>query len=159
MQGPSTISFGKIDASTLRLAIVSTLWNREVIDRLEGGALACIEAAGGSRTEVGVIRCPGAFELPLSLQTLAESGGYDGLIALGAVIRGETPHFDFVATGATRGIMDVMLRTGLPIGFGLLTVDDTAQAMARAAEGEQNKGWEAAASTIVMCSIVGSIRT
>lgn len=158
MQGPSTISFGDLDASTLRLAIVSTLWNREVIDRLEKGALACIEAAGGTRAEVRVIRCPGAFELPLLLQTLAETGGYDGLIALGAVIRGETPHFDFVATGATTGIMDVMLQTGVPIGFGLLTVEDLEQAMARAAEGEENKGWEAAASTITMCSIVGSIR-
>lgn len=159
MQGPSTLSFGDLDASTLRLAIVSTLWNREVIDRLEEGALACIEASGGNREQVRVMRCPGAFELPLSLQTLADTGGYDGLIALGAVIRGETPHFDFVATGATTGIMDVILETGVPIGFGLLTVEDLEQAMARAGEGEQNKGWEAAASTIAMCSIVRSIRS
>jgi 6,7-dimethyl-8-ribityllumazine synthase len=157
MQGPTTVSFEKLDASRLRLAIVSTLWNREVVNPLEEGALACIESAGQNRGDVTIVRCPGAFELPLSLKTLADSGGYDGLVAIGAVIRGDTPHFNFVATGATGGIMEVMLKSGIPIGFGLLTVDHLDQALARAGEGDQNKGWEAAASTIAMCSIIRSI--
>lgn len=154
MQGPTTVAFDSLDASALNLAIVSTRWNEEIVRLLEQGALDCIERSGGDRSSVALIRCPGAFELPLTLQTLAESMRYDGLIALGAVIRGETPHFDFVADGATTGIMNVMLETGIPIGFGLLTVDDLDQARARAAEGESNKGWEAAATTIEMCSIL-----
>lgn len=159
MQGPSTVSFDRIDAAGLRLAVVTTTWNAEITDRLLAGALACLEEAGLPPTEVTVLRCPGAFELPLTLQSLADTLDYDGLIALGAVIRGETPHFDFVAAEASSGIMRVSLEASMPIGFGLLTVDTLEQAAARADEGRQNKGWEAAATTLAMCRLIRGIAT
>jgi 6,7-dimethyl-8-ribityllumazine synthase len=131
-----------------RVALVATRWNTAIVDALLRGARECLDDWGVTRTDE--FYAPGAFEIPLALETLARSGRYDGLVALGAVIRGDTPHFDFVAGECARGVQDVALRHALPLGFGVLTVNTAAQAAARARPGKTNKGYEAAAAMLEM---------
>ena len=133
-----------------RVALVATRWNTGIVDALLAGARACLADWGVSTKRIDEFRVPGAFEVPLALEQLARSRRYDGLVALGAVIRGDTPHFDFVAGECARGLQDVALRHALPIGFGVLTVDTEAQAAERAQPGKGNKGYEAAAAMLEM---------
>jgi len=136
-----------------RIGIVASRFNAAVVDSLLDGATSCLEAHGVVSVDVTVVRVPGAWEIPLVLERLAR-GGYDGLVALGAVIRGETPHFDYVAGVSSRGAADVALRYGIPVGFGLLTCDTAEQARQRAGDGPQNKGWEAARATLEMIRLL-----
>lgn len=133
-----------------RVALVATRWNTGIVEALIGGARQCLADWGVPAAGVDEFRVPGAFEVPMALEQLARSGRYDGVIALGAVIRGDTPHFDFVAGECARGLQDVALRHALPVGFGVLTVDTAAQAAARARKGKTNKGYEAAAAMLEM---------
>ena len=139
---------GMMDAKGVRIAIVATRFNDFVVDRLISGAIDYLTRHGAERENLTLVRVPGAFELPVVCQKLASSGKYDGLLALGAVIRGATPHFDFVSSESTKGIAHVSLQYGLPVGFGLLTTDHLEQAIERAGSKGGNKGVEAASALL-----------
>jgi 6,7-dimethyl-8-ribityllumazine synthase len=136
--------------ASIRVALVATRWNTGIVDALIKGAHACLSDWGVARARVDEFRVPGAFEVPLALEQLARTRRYDGVVALGAVIRGDTPHFDFVAGECARGLQDVALRHALPVGFGVLTVNTAKQAADRAKAGKTNKGYEAASAMLEM---------
>lgn len=138
---------GQMNANGLKIAIVATRFNDFIVAKLLSGALDYLERHGLDTPPV-VVRIPGAFELPIVCQKLAATGKYDGIIALGAVIRGATPHFDYVCAEASKGIAQVMLGKSVPIGFGLLTCDNIEQAIERAGAKAGNKGVEAAAAML-----------
>jgi 6,7-dimethyl-8-ribityllumazine synthase len=144
---------GSLVATGLRLAIVTTRWNHFITDRLVEGALDTIERHGGDPAATVLIKVPGAFEIPLAVSQLAKSGKYDAIIAIGAVIRGSTPHFDYVAGEATKGISQVSVATGVPIAFGVITADSIEQAIERAGTKMGNKGAEAALVAIEMANL------
>ena len=133
----------------VRIAILATRWNVDIVDRLVAGAQACLRDWGVPDARVTLLRAPGSYEVPLACKLLLDAK-YDGVVALGAVIRGDTPHFDYVAGECARGLLDVQLKTGKPIGFGVLTVNTVAQAVERAGPGHTNKGYEAAAAMLEM---------
>lgn len=139
---------GRLDASGLKIAILATRFNDIFVDRLIGGAEDYLVRHGCPRENLTLVRIPGAFELPLICQKLARSKKYDGIVAVGAVIRGATPHFEFVATEATKGLAHVMLESGIPVGFGLLTTDTLEQTIERSGSKAGNKGAEAAAAML-----------
>lgn len=138
------------DGSGLRVAIVASSWHDEVMGGLIDGAQRALVEAGCE--DIEVVRVPGSFELPVACARLAPT--YDALVALGVVIRGGTPHFEYVCSGATIGLTQVAVNTGVPIGFGLLTCDDEAQALDRAglADSREDKGYEAAQAAVVMAA-------
>lgn len=139
---------GQLTAKGVKFAIVACRFNDIIVDRLVGGAVDYLTRHGAEREDLTIVRIPGAFELPIVCQKLAAKGGYDGIIALGAVIRGDTPHFDFVASEATKGLAQISLQSGVPVGFGLLTTDNLEQAIERAGSKAGNKGVEAAAALL-----------
>ncbi len=149
MAGSVSIS-SKPNASGLKVAIVSSRFNFEVTNGLVQGAFAALRECGADPESIVHLEVPGAFELPLALKVLASSGSYDALIALGAVIQGETAHFEHISDGAMRGISEVMLAYSIPIGCGVLTTYNEEQARARSGDNEQNKGREAALAAIEM---------
>jgi 6,7-dimethyl-8-ribityllumazine synthase len=136
-----------------KIAIVASRFNHFIVDRLVEGALDAIARHGGDRAEVTLLRVPGSWEIPPVVARLARSGGVQAIVALGAVIRGSTPHFDYVAAEVTKGIAHVQLETGVPVTFGVLTTDSIEQAVERAGTKAGNKGWEAAVSAIEMLSL------
>lgn len=138
-------------------AIVVSRFNAFIVDQLEAGALDALRRAGISESAITIVKVPGAFELPLVCQRLADSGRYAAIIALGAVIRGGTPHFDYVAGACVRGLAEVNMRRGVPVAFGVLTVDTIEQAIERAGTKAGNKGIEAAESAIEMVSLLQRI--
>jgi len=140
------------------VAILVSRYNEAVTARLLDGALACCDAAGIPRERVDVIWVAGAFELPVAAAAAARTGRYACLVALGAVIRGDTPHFEYVAAEASRGLGSVAVDAGLPVGFGLLTVDSLAQAVERAGGSAGNKGYEAAAAAIEAADVIAQLR-
>lgn len=133
-----------------RIALVSTRWNVEIVDALRRGASECLAEWGVPAKNITEFRVPGAYEVPLACLQLLKDGGFDGVVTLGAVIRGDTPHFDFVAGECARGLMDVQLKTRKPVGFGVLTVNTVQQAVERSGPGPANKGYEAAAAMLEM---------
>ncbi len=148
---------GELDASGLRFAIVVARFNHDITSALLDGAVRALADAGAADDDVSVWWVPGAFELPVVAKRLAESGRADAVICLGAVIRGETAHFDFVAGGATQGIVDVAVRTGVPVVFGVLTVDTMQQALDRIGGSEGHKGEEAAHTAIETARLLAEI--
>jgi 6,7-dimethyl-8-ribityllumazine synthase len=136
-----------------KIAIVAGRFNHFIVDRLVEGALDAIARHGGERAQVTVLRVPGSWEIPPVVARLARGGGVHAIVALGAVIRGSTPHFDYVAAEVTKGIAHVQLDTGVPVTFGVLTTDTIEQAIERAGTKSGNKGWEAAVSAIEMLSL------
>ncbi len=144
---------GSMNGAGRRFAIVVSRFNELVTERLLAGALACLQAHDVAEDDVTVYSVPGAWELPLAADRVLRAGGVDGVIALGCVIRGDTPHFDFVAGGATNGLLRAALDHGVPVAFGVLTTEDTAQAMARAGGKAGNKGWEAALTVLEMADL------
>jgi len=140
-------------AAGRRFAIVVSRWNHELTSRLAEGAIEALSGAGADMGDVETFWVPGAFELPMACQMAAESGDFDAVIALGVVIRGDTPHFDYVAGQAAAGIMQAALNTGIPVLFGVITADNTEQAVARSGKKEDNKGYEAALSAIEMAEL------
>ena len=150
---------GELDARELRVGIVLARFNRLVGEQLLAGALEALMSHGASRDRIDVVSVPGAFEVPATLKVLAGQRKYDALIALGAVIRGETPHFDYVAGACSRGVAQVSLDSGVPAAFGVLTVDTLEQALARAGANKgSNKGAEAALVAIEMGNLFRRLR-
>jgi 6,7-dimethyl-8-ribityllumazine synthase len=147
---------GDLSGKNLRFALVASRFNSRIVDQLVAGAVDCLKRHGVESTALTLVRVPGAWELPFALDRLAARGDFDGLVALGVVIRGETPHFDYVCSGATHGIARVSAEHGVPVGFGLLTCDTTAQAEARAGGKAGNKGWDAALAALEMASLAAN---
>ena len=145
---------GALTVTNARFAVVVARWNSFVVDSLEAGAIDTIKRHGGKEEDITVVRLPGAFEMPLVLDKVAASGDYDAIVALGAVIRGGTPHFEYVAGECVKGMSQVTLNHGVPIAFGVLTVDSIEQAIERAGTKAGNKGGEAAASAIEMVNLL-----
>jgi 6,7-dimethyl-8-ribityllumazine synthase len=141
------------DASRFRFAVVVARFNAFVTDSLRDGAVAALQDAGAADDNVHVVSVPGAFELPQAARAAAETGRFDAVICLGCLIRGETPHFDYIASAASHGIMAAAAETGVPMAFGVLTTNDVEQAVARAGPGPDNKGREAAAAAIEMAAL------
>ena len=148
---------GQLTAQGLRIAIVAARFNDFIVDRLMGGAVDCLLRHGADKAALTIIRAPGAFELPVICKRLAESGQFDGIVALGAVIRGSTPHFDYVAAEVSKGLAQVSLKSGLPVGFGVLTTNDIEQAIERAGSKAGNKGAEAALSVMESARVLQQI--
>jgi 6,7-dimethyl-8-ribityllumazine synthase len=148
------ISEGDFNARGLRFAVVATRFNDFIVDRLLGAAVDTLLKHGVEPADIEVVRVPGAFELPLALDKLAESRRYSALIALGCVIRGATPHFDYVAGEASHGIAHAARAHGTPVGFGLLTVETIEQAIERSGTKAGNKGIDAALSAIQMATLL-----
>jgi 6,7-dimethyl-8-ribityllumazine synthase len=148
---------GSFDARGRRFAVVAAHFNEIVTGKLVEGAVACFRAHGLTEDDLLVAWVPGAFELPLAARRLAETGLYDGVVCVGAVIRGETSHFEFVAGECARGLQDVALRTGVPVGFGVLTTENMDQAMARAGGKHGNKGWDAAMAAMQTASVLDQL--
>lgn len=145
---------GELDASGLSVGIVLSRFNDLITDKLLDGALDTLIRHGTSEDDVTVARVPGSFEIPQAAKRMAETGEYDAVIALGAVIRGETPHFEYVSNEATKGVAKATLETDVPIAFGVLTTDTTEQAINRAGVKQGNKGSEAAESAIEMANLL-----
>lgn len=145
---------GNFSASDARVALVVGRFNSFVVESLVDGAVDALKRMGGLAEEnITIVRVPGAFEIPLVVQKVAVSGSYDGVIALGAVIRGGTPHFEYVAGECVKGIGQVSLQTGVPVAFGVLTVDSIEQAIERSGTKAGNKGAEAALSILEMITL------
>jgi 6,7-dimethyl-8-ribityllumazine synthase len=144
------------DARGLKFAIVASRFNHTITEKLVAGAKDALKRAQADTFDVFLV--PGAFELPLAAKKLAQRGAYDAIIALGAVIRGNTPHFDFVAGEAARGLQQVALETGLPVAFGVLTTDTHEQAESRAGGQMGNKGFDAAMTAIEMANLMRMLR-
>ncbi len=142
-----------MQAAGLRLAIVVSRFNVDITDRLLRGALACLEEHGGVRDDVEVIHVPGAWELPPTAARIARLDRHDAIVALGCVIRGDTPHFDYVCAEASAGLGAVARSASVPVLFGVLTTDDHEQALSRAGDGKDNKGYEAAFAALEMVSV------
>ena len=138
------------DASGLRFAVVVSRYHELISQKLLAACSAELVRCGASERQIDVAWVPGAFEIPLAARVLASSGRYDALVALGAVIRGGTPHFEYVCRGVTDGVREVMQATGVPVAFGVLTTDDVDQALERAGGAEGNKGAEAAQAALEM---------
>jgi 6,7-dimethyl-8-ribityllumazine synthase len=145
--------------ATGRLAIVVSQYNERVTGKLLEGALACCREASIPEAEVDVVWVAGAYELPAAASALASTGQYSAIIGLGAVVRGETAHFDFVAGEAARGLNEVQVRTGIPCAFGVLTTETMDQALARAGGSAGNKGHEAADAAIRTADVLAQVRT
>ncbi|MFH1135944.1 MAG: 6,7-dimethyl-8-ribityllumazine synthase [Pseudomonadota bacterium] len=145
---------GHLNAAGFRFAIIVTRFNDFITEKLLGGALDALHRHGAALDGVTVARAPGAFELPLVAKKMAKSGRFDAVICLGAVIRGSTPHFDYVAAEVSKGVASVGLETEIPLAFGVLTPDNIEQAIERAGSKAGNKGWEAAVSAIEMVNLI-----
>ena len=149
---------GTFEATDARFAIVVSRWNREITESLLSGAMRALTRHGVGEEMISVYRVPGAFELPLAASRVARTGKVDAIIALGCVIRGDTPHFEYVCSECTRGIGEVALQENLPVCFGVLTTDNLDQALARAGDNEENKGEEAALTALEMVTLFRRIR-
>lgn len=150
---PVVIEGSLIDAKG-RYAIVAARFNEFIVGRLVEGAIDTLQRHGASPDAITVVRVPGAYEVPLLCQKLAQSGKYDAILALGAVIRGSTPHFDYVAAEVSKGVAQVSWQTGIPVIFGVLTTDTIEQAVERAGTKMGNKGAEAAMSALEMVDLL-----
>ena len=144
---------GNLKGEDRRFALVVGRFNSMITERLLEGALDCFERHGGKPENLTVVRVPGSFEIPLAALKLAKSGKYDGVICLGAVIRGSTPHFDYVAAEAAKGVAHAAFSSGLPVIFGVLTTDSIEQAVERAGTKAGNKGWDAMLSALEMADL------
>ena len=148
---------GQMQANDQKFTIIASRFNDFIVDRLIGGAVDYLLRHGATRENITLIRVPGAFEMPLVAQKVAKSGKADAIICVGAVIRGATPHFDYVCSEATKGIAHVSMDTGVPIGFGLLTTDSLEQSIERAGSKGGNKGVEAAAAALETLRVLQQI--
>jgi 6,7-dimethyl-8-ribityllumazine synthase len=148
---------GDFSAAKGRYALLVSRWNSFVVESLKAGALDTLRRQGVSDDQITIYYAPGAFEIPLVAQKIAAKGNVDAIIALGAVIRGGTPHFEYVAGECTKGLSQVSLNTGIPVAFGVLTVDTIEQAIERAGTKAGNKGAEAASTALEMVSLLGKV--
>ena len=149
---------GNLNAAGLKIAVVCARFNGFITDRLLAGALDALKRSGVAEGDIEVVKVPGAWELPLAAQTIAELKKHDAIVALGAVIRGDTPHFDHVAGQAALGLAAVQLETGVPVAFGVLTTHTIEQAIDRAGGKSGNKGYDAALTAIEMADLIRQLR-
>ncbi|MSQ26456.1 MAG: 6,7-dimethyl-8-ribityllumazine synthase [Dehalococcoidia bacterium] len=148
---------GSLHGQGLRFGMVVSRFNDVVTARLASGAREALRAHGVAEQDIDVVSVPGAFEIPLAAQAMAKSGRYAGVVCLGAVIRGETAHFEYVSSGAINGIARVMLDTGVPVTLGILTTDTVQQALVRAGEGGENRGAHAALAALEMANLLRTL--
>ncbi|MCQ2938229.1 6,7-dimethyl-8-ribityllumazine synthase [Helicobacter pylori] len=141
-----------------RVAILTSRFNHIITDRLKEGAMDCFKRHGGDEELLDLVLVPGAYELPFILERLLGSGKYDGVCVLGAIIRGGTPHFDYVSAEATKGIASTMLKYSMPVSFGVLTTDNIEQAIERAGSKAGNKGFEAMSTLIELLSLCQTLK-
>lgn len=149
---------GQLDAAGVRVAIVASRFNSFIVDRLVDGAIDVLSRTGGKAAQITVVHCPGAFEIPALAKRCAHSGSFDAVICLGAVIRGSTPHFDYVAGEAAKGIAATALAAPVPVIFGVLTTNTIEQAVERAGTKAGNKGADAAISALEMLSLYRQLK-
>lgn len=154
----SRVYEGQLVSQGLKYGIVVGRFNEFITSRLLSGALDALKRHGATEEEIEIAWVPGAFEIPLIAQKMAESGKYDAVITLGTVIRGSTPHFDYVCNETAKGVAAIGLKTGVPTIFGVLTTDSIEQAVERAGTKAGNKGWEAAASAIEMANLTKALQ-
>jgi 6,7-dimethyl-8-ribityllumazine synthase len=145
-----TNKFSKLDGSKLKIAIVQARFNSQITDSLVRGAMRGLRQAGVSTGKINLFKTPGAFEIPLVCQKLARTRKYHGIITIGAVIKGETAHFDYISQAAISSVMQVMLQENLPIALGIITTYNAGQAKARSRDNQSNKGYEAALALVEM---------
>jgi 6,7-dimethyl-8-ribityllumazine synthase len=150
---------GEHNADGVRIAIVASRFNEDIVAGLIDGAVACLDRHGADHDAVGIFRVPGAFEIPALVKVLGSSGLFDTIIALGCLLRGDTPHFDFIAAQVTSELSRVSVDLSFPVAFGVITCNTLEQAVARSSPGSGNKGWEAALAAIEMASLWRQIRT
>lgn len=149
---------GELSAAGYRFCLIVSRFNDFITSRLHDGALDSLRRNGAAETDVDVVKVPGAFEIPLAAKKVAESGRYDAVVCLGAVIRGSTPHFDYVCAEVSKGIAHVTMETGTPVIFGVLTTDTVEQAIERAGTKAGNKGWQAALNAIEMVNLLKNLQ-
>ena len=149
---------GGLNASGMRFGIVVSRWNSFITERLLQGALDCVRRSGAKTADIHIVRVPGSFEIPSAARLLAESGTVDAIITLGCLMRGETTHYEHIATEVTRGIGQSAQETGVPHSYGVLTCENLEQAIDRAGLKSGNKGWEAAITAIEMVSLKGKLK-
>ena len=152
------VTEGNLDASGLKFAVLCARFNGFITERLLAGALDALKRSGANTDDIEIVKVPGSWELPLAAKTLAGRKRHDAIVALGAVIRGETPHFDHVAAQASNGLAAVQLETGIPIAFGVLTTNTIEQAIDRAGGKSGNKGYDAALTAIEMADLMRRLR-
>jgi 6,7-dimethyl-8-ribityllumazine synthase len=141
----------------MRFAVVVSKYNDFVTDRLQAAALAALSAAGVDAADITVLRVPGAFEIPSAARRAAQSGSYQAIVCLGCLIRGATPHFEYISSAVSHGLTDAAGATGVPITFGVLTTNSVEEALERAGDGPSNKGWEAAMAAVEMATLLPRI--
>jgi 6,7-dimethyl-8-ribityllumazine synthase len=150
--GPSIAS-----AAGFRFALVVSTYHDDVTGRLKAGALAALSEAGAAPADVVIVNVPGAFEIPMAARHAAESGRYDAIVCLGCLIKGATPHFEYIASAVAHGLMDAAGVTGIPMAFGVLTTNSLDEALERSQDGPSNKGWEAASAAMEMARVVARL--
>ncbi len=148
---------GEVSAKGLKFCIVASRFNEFITSKLIEGAIDAFKRHGGSEKDIDIVRVPGAFEIPMTVKRIAQKGTYDAIVALGTVIRGATPHFDYVAAEASKGVALATMETGVPIAFGILTTDTIEQAIERAGSKAGNKGWDAATTAMEMANLLKKI--
>jgi 6,7-dimethyl-8-ribityllumazine synthase len=148
---------GKLLAEGKKFALIVSRFNDFITDRLVGGAMDALQRSGAKEADIEIIKVPGAFEIPLTAKKLAQKGKYQAIICLGAVIRGATPHFEYVSAEVSKGIAQVSLESEMPVIFGIITSDTIEQAIERAGTKAGNKGWNAAMSAIEMVNLIEGI--
>jgi 6,7-dimethyl-8-ribityllumazine synthase len=149
---------GTASASGIRFALVVSKYNDFVTDRLQAGAVEALESAGVAPGDITVVRVPGAFEIPIAARHAARTGAFAAVVCLGCLVRGETPHFDYIASAVSHGITAASAETGVPMTFGVLTTNSIEEALARAGKGTANKGWEAALAAVEVAGVVAELR-
>jgi 6,7-dimethyl-8-ribityllumazine synthase len=145
---------GNQSAKGMRFAVVVSKYNDFVTDRLQAAALAALAAAGVDGSDITLVRVPGAFEIPAAARQAANTGSYQAIVCLGCLIRGATPHFEYIASAVSHGLTDAAGATGVPMTFGVLTTNSVEEALERAGDGPSNKGWEAAMAAVEMATLL-----
>lgn len=148
---------GNLDSSKLNIAIVVSRFNDFITSKLLEGSLDCLKRHGSNKKDISIYKVPGSFEIPVTAKKIAALKRYDALICLGTIIKGDTPHFDYIASEVSKGISSVSLNYSVPVSFGILTVDSIEQAIERAGTKAGNKGWDAALSAIEMANLFKQI--
>ncbi len=157
-KNPTVIEGGLVVPADARFAIVATRFNHFIVDRLVEGALDALRRHGGELDRVTIVRVPGSWEMPVAVSRLAASRKFDAIIAIGAVIRGSTPHFDYIAAEVSKGLANISMSSGVPVTFGVLTTDTIEQAVERAGTKAGNKGFDAAIGAIEMVALSQALK-
>jgi len=148
---------GHLNAKGLKISIVASRFNNLLVEELINGAVDCFLRHGGNKEDLEIIRVPGSWEIPLAVKKIAVRKDRDAIVALGALIRGETPHFDYIASEVTKGLASISLENQVPVTYGVITADDLIQAVERSGTKQGNKGWEAMLSAIEMANLLRNI--